>query len=122
MTPERLTEIQVYAKHLTESGQLVGGCLRECLEEIARLKEKAEMWESIAKEWLHEIHRKPELDDVRKFNVYVRIPGYVGIEHAKPGEYWIDLDMMADRIKVTDGLEIVPAAELARLRSLSGPA
>lgn len=91
--------------------------LAAALEEIAKLKEKAEMWESLAKEWLHEIHRKPKLNDVRKLNAHVRVPGCVHLEHAKLGEYWIDLDMMADRIKVTDGLEIVPAEEIARLRA-----
>lgn len=41
MTPERFAEIELYTKHLTASGQLVGGCLRECLEEIARLRADA---------------------------------------------------------------------------------
>ena len=41
MIPERLAEIELYTKHLTASGQLVGGCLRECLEEIARLRADA---------------------------------------------------------------------------------
>lgn len=94
--------------------------LAAALEEIAKLKEEAEMWKSLAKEWLHEIHRKPALDDVRKLHAHVRVPGCVHIEHAKPGEYWIDLDMMADRIKVTDGLEIISAEEIARLRAEAG--